>query len=279
MKKLLALFITSFALFSLAACGLFENDDITVEEGTTYTSIDINPSIEMILDEEGIVVTVSYLNEDAEIVAANLELIGLPFKEALEIYIDAAIEAGYIDVDSNENIITITNDDEAVEEDLKADVEAILAERAVGAAIFGGEMLEAYHALAEDYDISVGRARLISRAVEIDGELTFEEALELSQQEIMSILIAEHRANMETFIAERREAALAMQEEMREGAMERVEAHRADVDAGLIDAPDYDAIRADVEANIEAIRAAYQDRIEEALQEAKDRKDNHIPNN
>ncbi len=87
----------------------------------------MNPGVEFIRDEDENIVSIQLLNEDAEIVAADLELEGLRYKVALAEFLDAAIETGYIDVDSDENVITVTADDEAVQEERKADVEVILS--------------------------------------------------------------------------------------------------------------------------------------------------------
>ncbi len=267
MKKLLGFIIALTFAFTLAACQ-------EPEEETSYLAVDINPGVEFILDEGENVVSIQLLNEDAEIVAADLELEGLPYKVALAEFLDAAIETGYIDVDSDENIVTVTADDEAVQEERKADVEAILSERAVGAAIFGGTMDEEYVNLAEEHDISVGRARLIARAAEIDEDLTFEAALDLEHGEIMTILIDEHHERMEEFIEERRAEAQEMKEEMRDMAQERVEAHREKVDNDEIATPDYDAIRVSADAKIDEIRSAYEERIENQRDEAQQRRAN-----
>lgn len=274
MKKLFGLIVAVVFSFTLAACNLATDEDL---EGSTYLSFDVNPSIEIIVDENDEVISVGLLNEDAEIALGNLDLEGLPAQEAIDRILEGLIETGYINVDSQENVITVTASDEARQDEVKAQVENNLSERGVGAAVFGGEMDEEYLQLAEEYDIGVGRARLISRAVEIDGELTFEEALELDHSEIMSILRDEHRARMDAFIAERREAAEALREEMRGMAEDNVQEHRQRVEDGEIEVPDYDAIRDDVEADLEAIREQYQSRIQERRQQAQQRRDEHQP--
>ncbi|MFW6319933.1 MAG: lipoprotein, partial [Bacillota bacterium] len=272
MKKLLALIVSLVIVFTLAACGNGYTEDDTADY--SYTSVDINPAVEFVTDEDDTVVTVYYANDDAEVVAADLDLVGLPLEEAIELYIDAAIETGYIDVESNENIITITNQEDEKEDAIKEDVEAMLAERRIGAAIFGGEMNDEYTDLADQYDIGYGRARLVSRAAELDDELTFEEALDLPHDEIMAILIEEHQTQMDEFIEARRAAALDMKDEMKVDAQDRVQTHRDAVDEGEEPMPDFDAIRSNVQANIDDIRANYENRIE-AIE---DRIGQNIPN-
>ena len=272
MKKLLGLLVALTFALTLAACQEPEEDPINGED-TSYLAIDINPGVEFILDEDEEVVSIRLLNEDAEAVAADLELEGLPYEVAVERFIEAAIETGYIDVDSDENVVTVTADDEAVQEDRKETVENILGERAIGAAVFGGEIKEEYQNLAEEHDISVGRARLISRAVEIDDELTFEAALDLEHGEIMAILIDEHREKMDEFIEERRAQAEELKEEMKAMAEERVEAHRQQVEDGEIDTPDFDAIRDDVEGRLDEVLEDHEERINDRRDQLEDKFD------
>lgn len=218
MKKLFVLFSGLMLVFTLVGCNLAED---TLSENTSLLIIDVNPSIEIILDEDDSVISVGLLNEDAEIALADIELEGLHVDEAIDAINAALIETGYIDAASDENIITITTSDESRSDEMKERMRTSLNNRGIGASIFGGEMLEEYYDLAEAYDIGVGRVRLIARAVEIDEDLTFEEALELSQSEIMTILRNEHRQMMDEFIAERREFARGMRENARQRAHER----------------------------------------------------------
>lgn len=219
MKKLLVLFTGFMFALTLAGCNL---SDDTLSEDTSLLIIDVNPSIEIILDDDDKVISVALLNEEAETAMPDVDLIGLPIDEAMDIVNEALIDTGFIDVDSDENIITITTSDEARNDEMKEKMTASLNKRGVGATVFGGEMLDEYFDLAEEYDIGVGRVRSIARAVEIDEDLTFEEAVELSHGEIMTILRDEHRQMMDEFIQERRDHARGM----RDHARERTQDHR-----------------------------------------------------
>ncbi len=267
MKKLFVLFTGLILALTLGACA---RTDDTLSDDTSLLAIDVNPAIEIILDEDDNVLSVALLNEDAEIALSDVELEGLPVDQAIDAINDALIETGYIDVDTDENIINITTSDEARRDEMKEKMENSLNERGIGAAVFGGEMLDEYYDLAEEYDIGVGRARLIARAVEIDGELTFEEALELPHGEIMTILRDEHRQMMDEFIQERRDDAQEMKANMKEMAEERVQEHRNRVDDGEVEDKDYDAIRDDISGRIDQIRNTYRNRINQQRQDAID---------
>src|SRR5690554_5769587 len=115
MKKL-------FVLLGLVVVGLLLSACTTATvDAATYIGVDINPSIEFTVDENNEVVSFKLLNEDAEIVAADLDFLGMDFEEALELYLDAAVEAGYLDVNREDNaiLLTVANEDTKVEEQIR----------------------------------------------------------------------------------------------------------------------------------------------------------------
>ena len=234
MKKLIALFMVLAGAFTLAACSSDLEDAFDNNlENYSYARVEINPQIEFIVDEDDVVVSYALLNEDAEIVAAELELEGLPVDEALELFLDEAVELGYLDVDE-ENNITITTDedvnDEPAEEGqegrslaerLSEKAQSHLQGRGIGVQVAFGDLDEELLELAEDYDIGLGRLRLIQSAVEIDEDLDYETALEMEMNDIMEILRDNHRERMEAFRNERREAMHEIRDEMRDRMRER----------------------------------------------------------
>ena len=270
MKKIFALVTLSFVGL-LAACTMPATE--TLSANTRFVAIDINPSIEFVLDEEDIVLSVDLLNEDAEIIAADLELVGLLFSEALELYLNAAIEAGYLDATVEENVIVVTSDDEEKENDIIEETEGILGRLGIGAVIFGGAISDEHRALAEEHGIGAGRARLLARAVEL-SELSFEEALELEHREVMGILVDAHRAHMQAFIAERQAFAQEMRNTMQAMAQER----RAACDEACDHERqhDFDALREQVQDRLEELRAAHEARMNEMREAAQERRGNQV---
>ncbi|MFP4078778.1 MAG: hypothetical protein ACLFUQ_06520 [Candidatus Izemoplasmataceae bacterium] len=247
MKKLFAL-VSILALgVTLAACNAGEVD----AKESTYLSVDINPSVEFIVDEDGEIESYTALNEDAEVVLADLDLEGMDYEEALDLYLDEATELGYIDVNADDNAVYISTDEDDEEtedteegdtEEDNEDSEGSLGERVkekvnehfksrgiLGAAV-EKDLEEEYGDVAEEYDIGLGKARLISRAVELDEDLTFEEAVEMDMREIMSILREDHRERMREFRAERREQARDFKDSIKDEIREEVKAHRDEIE-------------------------------------------------
>jgi len=89
-----------------------------------YLAMDVNPSIELGLDEAGMVLTVKGLNEDAVQLLGELELDGLSVDEAVQAVTAALIDNGFLtEGDENLVLMTITADDEIP--DVGVDPEAI----------------------------------------------------------------------------------------------------------------------------------------------------------
>ena len=78
-KKLFVLFFMFVLTIALTSCG-------KKEEETARVTLDINPSYELIIDEEKTVIAVTALNEDASIVLYGESLVGKSLEEATERY-------------------------------------------------------------------------------------------------------------------------------------------------------------------------------------------------
>ena len=260
MKKLLALGLVFIGVLTLSACDLDELRDSlsdTVDQGdtVTYARLDINPSIEFIVDEDENIVSYKLLNEDAKTVAVDLNLEGMNIEEAIEIYLDEAVELGFLDVDVENQITVTTSEDldeeadngdeeadngdeeadngdeeadngdesgipyEKLRDRLKARVENHLEGKGIGAQVMFGDLDDELLALAEEYNIGFGRLKMIQAAVENDEDLDFETAIEMEMGDIMSIVRDVHREHMEDFRA-------SMRDSMRERATERRDSMR-----------------------------------------------------
>ena len=309
MKKLLALLGVITLASTLAACNI-DNTDTTEElkEGT-YLAVDINPSIEFIVDEDGIVESYNLVNEDAEIVAADLDFVGMTYEEALDAYLTAAEETGYIDANAEDNAVYITtseeeptdeegtteepteeegttevplNEDGTLREEVKDLVRNHFEERGIMGAAFDADLADEYGALAEEYDIGLGRVRLISRAVTLQEDLTFEEAVEMNMGEVMSILRDEHRNRMDEFKNEKREERAAFKNAMKEEMRGRGNTEGDTGDDSQQGNPfdgevDWDQIEEQVRQNIENSRGNHENRMDDIKEKARGHMGGHGP--
>ncbi len=196
MKKLFVLGFGLFISFGLLACDYGE----TQLSSNSYVLVEINPQIEFILDEDDEVVSYSALNEDAEAVLETLEesFEGMDIEAAIEVWLEAATEAGFIDVNREDNIVylTIVNGDEDREEAIRKRVreraEGYMVGRAIGGVVEDrGITMEAFIEEANDLGVSPGFLRM-AYAASADGEITLEEALELEMRELMQLIHEAH---------------------------------------------------------------------------------------
>ncbi len=281
MKKLFGIVLSTLFLITLAAC---TGGETTEDSALTAFTVDINPSILFVVDDDEIVVSFVLNNEDAEIVAADLEFLGLSAEDALALFIEAAIEAGYIDVDGENNAIFITteeyeeNDDDDEEglpefaKRLRERAETEFRGRGIGVAVMLGTLDEALLELAETYDIGLGRLKIMQAALDIDETLTIDEVLAMDMRDIVAIIHSSHEARMNDFRAERQEHAQAMREAMAETVRERLEEHRQAVENGDVELPDFDAIREQFRARAEELRDEYEARREARREAAQERR-------
>lgn len=74
-------------------------------------TVDINPSIELMLDSKNKVVSATALNDDGSIILAGETIVGKKADEAVEIIVEVSTETGYIvkgNVEADENTVSIS---------------------------------------------------------------------------------------------------------------------------------------------------------------------------
>lgn len=78
------------------------------QDVVAYIAVDINPSFELAVLEDGTVSTITALNEDAETLDTT-DLIGLPSEDVIEEIVLMATEAGFIDtLDAQDDYVVLT---------------------------------------------------------------------------------------------------------------------------------------------------------------------------
>ena len=85
---MLAMLLCAPLLFS---CGETKNDD-----NVSRMTIDINPSVEFIVDSENKVVTATALNDDGAVILAGETFVGMTSEEAAALVVSIATDQGYL---------------------------------------------------------------------------------------------------------------------------------------------------------------------------------------
>lgn len=189
MKKVLLFVLLFLIVGGLAWGGYYYYSN---NKTTSVVTIDINPSIELGLNEDNKVVSSLALNEDASVLLSDLNLKGLTLEEATELIVNDAIETGYIDELSDENDVVVTsyNDDESIRNDLTNsiidDINTLLDTKNIAATVSYLHVTDDVKTTADEYGISNGKMLLIEKAVALDSSLNVETLAKLSIQGIQT---------------------------------------------------------------------------------------------
>lgn len=196
-KTILSLVLLIGAVILLVSCN---TSDISDE---TYMTVDINPSMEFIVTKSEKVVYVNALNEDAEVLLTDLQIEGKDLDVVMNIIIDAAINLGYIDVDSEAtyvSVLTISNDQEAQERiktRAKEHINQSFQDHLVMGRAQDKSFTPEFLVEAESYGVTPGFLLLAKSAVTVNDDLLLEDALLLEVKELQA-MIKEARMEMKS---------------------------------------------------------------------------------
>lgn len=181
----------------LAGCGGGDG------EAAARMQVDINPSVEFILDADDKVLSVTALNDDGALIIAGEAFVGKTAEDAVELMASISTDAGYLvkgDLSAGQDEITvsITGDAEAAQklyEDVKAGVDAFLEKSGIDAAVERGEALklDALRALVQEADPTLSDEEVAAMTEE-----QLLNALKISRIETAQLLTEELRAAYNT---------------------------------------------------------------------------------
>jgi len=234
-KKLGSVLLGFVLLFTLAACA--DTVDVAASEDFVYVSVDINPSIEFIVDENDIVVSYSYNNEDAKMLCIDEDFIGMDIEEAVALFVLLATEAGFIDVEAVDNVVLFSvlgsEDNEGLATMLRARIRArvglfLAMNHITGEVINDDYTLEDLAEQAEELGITPAKLKIILYAQTIDEELLLEEAVEMAVKDLLAIIKEAHEGTelpTPAEIAERRALKEALMTQYRARLKAHIENH------------------------------------------------------
>lgn len=195
-KKMISLALSGVLVAGLGA-GLVACKPTEKAKAESLVSIDVNPSVSLLLDGENKVLSVIAENEDAQVLLYNENFVGLTAEQAAQKIADLAVELGYLNENNRGVSITAQGkiDQASVETAVKGAFEsALLAEGKDFAVQITTEGLFAVNRAVQsvnaqfDLDLSVGEYELILQAQAADKSLTVEAAAELSTEELLAIV-------------------------------------------------------------------------------------------
>ncbi|TVP85672.1 MAG: hypothetical protein EA375_03660 [Acholeplasmataceae bacterium] len=256
MKKLLALTVVLFAMF-VTACA--SKDDALSED--VYVTMDMNPSIAVIIDGDEKVTLATPMNEDGELLLLNLDIIGLNIEVAIELIINEAAELGFIDPE--------------VETVIEIDVLGILEEvenrirNKVGDAIENEFQLRElpvqvrervydpeFVAEAASKGLTAREYRLAQMAVQAQPDLSLEEAVQLRPDELIA-RVRENGENLANMVQEVKDAFLTAKTDVLDTYLPQIQALEALIEEALENEED----TTDLEAQLVALKQDMHDEL------------------
>lgn len=167
-----------------------QNQEATVKD--TVITLDLNPSIEITVDENGNVSSVYGANDEGKMIIIDVqdELIGKKYNEALELIVEIETECGFfVKATSNEeyNNLTITIDTEATQNEIAA-IEAQVKETVE-------QKLNSLDVAIENKITTVknnSKEALVNKLLELDETLVKDELNEKTHEELINLIAAYH---------------------------------------------------------------------------------------
>ena len=163
----------------------------------TTITLDVNPSIEIQANEVEEVLKVVALNADAEIVLGNMELEGTALELTVNALVGSMLRNGYINETTNSVLLSVDSKDEAtgneVKDRLSAEISKLINTETIHGSVIGqivsGEDQE-LSALAAQYGMSIGKAKLIQTIVSMSSGREFSNYTELTITQLNAVMTA-----------------------------------------------------------------------------------------
>lgn len=180
------------AVFVLLIAGIFiakNNGNIanTNNSLAAVVSLDVNPSIELKVDKDEEVISVTGLNADGKKVLEGMDLEDTDLNVAVNAIIGSMLKHGYINEMANSILLSVSGvegyDADALETKLASEVNALLKNGAVLSQNVSNADDKTVK-LADEYGITVGKAALIQEIVKNNKAHTFEQLAGLTINEL-----------------------------------------------------------------------------------------------
>ena len=160
---------------------------------TSVVCLDVNPSIQLEVNQKEKVLSAEALNEDAQMILADMDLKGTQLNVAVNAIMGSLLQNGYLESISSTILISVEDDDaqraSRLEATLTEEVNAALVNASAGASVLSQVMTQdaGLETQAQKNSISVGKAALIQRIRMLNSKLAFENLAALSVEELKQL--------------------------------------------------------------------------------------------
>ncbi len=186
------------ALVLILGLGLFlgRNTD-TKAPVTTVVSLDVNPSLELQLQDDQTVLQVLAHNEEAQKVLGTMDLTGSSLDVAVNALLGSMLQNGYLSNLSNSILVSVEDQDPVrsarVQEAVTQKIQAVLSSDSMEASVLSQAVTpnDALSQLAKKYGISLGKARLIQQIITQNTRYTFEDLVGLTVHQLNLLSVSQ----------------------------------------------------------------------------------------
>lgn len=156
--------------------------------------IDVNPSVEIQTNRKNLVKEVKALNKDGEIIIADMNLKNVELNTAVNALIGSMVRKGYITEVNNSILVSVENKDtkkaDEICQSIVGDIRQVLDKKNIKGVIYNQEITssEEISGLAQQYEISQGKAAFLLKLIKKDSELKMEQLAKMTMQEIAQLI-------------------------------------------------------------------------------------------
>lgn len=164
----------------------------------SVVSLDVNPSIELKVNQKEKVLSCTPLNQEAEAVLSGMgggaDLKGAKLEVAVNAVVGALVSSGYLDRLSSAIMISVEDQDQdraaRLRQELTGTVDSVLQSQSSGAAVLS-QTVDASADLdqqAREYHISTGKANLVNQVIAQNDSLSFDALAKLTVEELSDLI-------------------------------------------------------------------------------------------
>ena len=193
MKMIKLLGVSTLMLSVMTGCG----SGSRTQDYTSLITLDINPSIQLQLDEKDKVIDAIAVNDDAKKVLEDMDLKQADANVAMNAVLGSLVKNGYLNANQNTVLLSVENDDDkervALEDELSQYIYTTLKSYSIEGAIYSQDIDidDDIESLMNKYSISYGKANLIEDIIDEndDEKKTYkvEDLVKLNAQDLILI--------------------------------------------------------------------------------------------
>ena len=193
MKMIKLLGVSTLMLSVMTGCG----SGSRTQDYTSLVTLDINPSIQLQLDEKDKVIDAIAVNDDAKKVLEDMDLKQADANVAMNAVLGSLVKNGYLNANQNTVLLSVENDDDkervALEDELSQYIYTTLKSYSIEGAIYSQDIDidDDIESLMNKYSISYGKANLIEDIMDEndDAKKTYkvEDLVKLNAQDLILI--------------------------------------------------------------------------------------------